>query len=207
MTQKTEEPLSRRAPEERRARIVGAAEALMTTKGFEATSISDVARAAGVAVGTVYLYFPDKASLRFGVVNARKSRIAAFIDRQRVVETGSLHARVTALIEPLMEMILREPPLSPAYDRARLEAMGPDALRAFAAVDDAILRFLDGLHEAGLARAPDRGVAALMASGLVMGAVDACRRGESDLPAASAEVIAALTRWWSLEGDRRGSPA
>lgn len=196
MDQRTDDELSRRAPEERRARIVDAAEALMAAHGFDETSIAEVARRAGVAVGTVYLYFPDKASLRLGVANARKAKIAELIDRHSGAATGPLRDRIAALIEPLMAHMLSVPPVLSAYDRARLEAMGPEAVRAFAAVDNAILRFIDGLAAEGLARAPDRGVAALMASGLVMGAVDACRRGESDTDTAIRAVIDALSRWW-----------
>lgn len=45
---------------ERRDEIVGAALRLFRDKGFDATTVSDIAVAAEVAAGTLYLYFPSK---------------------------------------------------------------------------------------------------------------------------------------------------
>lgn len=47
-------------PEQRRQEILDAAARLFHEKGFEETTVQDVARAAGVASGTVYLYFSSK---------------------------------------------------------------------------------------------------------------------------------------------------
>jgi AcrR family transcriptional regulator len=48
---------------ENRRRIRAAASALFTEKGFDATTMSSVAQAAGVSDRTVYLVFPTKAAL------------------------------------------------------------------------------------------------------------------------------------------------
>ena len=48
---------------ERRAAILSAALDEFAARGFEATRLDDVARRAGVAKGTIYLYFRDKQSL------------------------------------------------------------------------------------------------------------------------------------------------
>jgi AcrR family transcriptional regulator len=56
-----ERPL-RRDAERNRRRILQAADEVFTERGLEAT-LDDVARHAGVGVGTVYRRFPDKASL------------------------------------------------------------------------------------------------------------------------------------------------
>jgi AcrR family transcriptional regulator len=60
----------RRAPEDRRQDIVQAAFALFREAGYAATRMEDVARRAGVAKGTVYLYFTDKPALFEAVVEA-----------------------------------------------------------------------------------------------------------------------------------------
>ncbi|MGE5236401.1 MAG: TetR/AcrR family transcriptional regulator [Acidobacteriota bacterium] len=44
----------------RTGEILAAAHAVFARKGFQKATISDVARAAGVAKGTVYLYYPSK---------------------------------------------------------------------------------------------------------------------------------------------------
>jgi AcrR family transcriptional regulator len=51
------------APEERRSAILSAALKVFTEQGFAAARLDDVAQAAGVAKGTLYLYFPDKETL------------------------------------------------------------------------------------------------------------------------------------------------
>jgi AcrR family transcriptional regulator len=57
----TERPL-RRDAERNRQRILAAAANVFTERGLDAT-LDDVARAAGVGIGTVYRRFPDKDSL------------------------------------------------------------------------------------------------------------------------------------------------
>lgn len=52
--------LRRRAPEQRRAAVVDAARALFVSRGVARTSIDAIAKQAGVAKGTVYLYFATK---------------------------------------------------------------------------------------------------------------------------------------------------
>ena len=53
----------RRAPEERKAQIIDAAFTAFAANGLEDTRLEDVARLAGVAKGTIYLYFADKEAL------------------------------------------------------------------------------------------------------------------------------------------------
>ena len=48
---------------ERRKAILDAALEIFSSEGFEAARLDDVARKAGVAKGTLYLYFPDKEAL------------------------------------------------------------------------------------------------------------------------------------------------
>lgn len=71
-TGSTPPPRRRRrlSPEERRAAIVEAAFTVFRTEGFAAARMEDVARRAGVAKGTVYLYFADKQALFEAMVEA-----------------------------------------------------------------------------------------------------------------------------------------
>ncbi len=50
-------------PDERRKEILEAATKLFRDLGFESTTVQAVAAAAGVAAGTVYLYFPSKEAI------------------------------------------------------------------------------------------------------------------------------------------------
>ncbi len=58
-----------------RQRLLEAAEAEFGRKGFEAASIADITRGAGVALGTFYVYFPDKKGLFLEVVDNLGTRL------------------------------------------------------------------------------------------------------------------------------------
>src|SRR5690242_18466094 len=65
---KPETRRKRKPPETRRSDIISAALRLFAAKGFAATRLDDVAEAAGIAKGTVYLYFETKEELFRDVV-------------------------------------------------------------------------------------------------------------------------------------------
>src|SRR6187551_3531695 len=52
-----------REKQERRCAILAAAEQVIIERGFAEASIDGIAREAGLAAGTVYLYFPGKEAL------------------------------------------------------------------------------------------------------------------------------------------------
>src|SRR3954463_14919654 len=56
-------PKWRRLPEERPAQIVEAALEVFASRGLAAARLEDIAKAAGVAKATIYLYFPNKEAL------------------------------------------------------------------------------------------------------------------------------------------------
>ena len=57
------EPRTRRPAEEREAQIIAAAFTAFAANGLDETRLEDIARLAGVAKGTIYLYFPNKEAL------------------------------------------------------------------------------------------------------------------------------------------------
>lgn len=56
--------------ERKLAQVLAGARAVMLAHGFQAASVDDIARAAGVSKATLYRYFPDKASLFAAVMSA-----------------------------------------------------------------------------------------------------------------------------------------
>jgi AcrR family transcriptional regulator len=56
--------------DERRQTLVDAAQELFSHKGYHATTVDDITRAAGVAKGTFYLYFDEKREVYYEVVRA-----------------------------------------------------------------------------------------------------------------------------------------
>jgi len=58
-----------------RAALVDAAETLFGVKGYDGTSIVDLTREAKIALGTFYIYFPDKKSLFVELVDSLGVRL------------------------------------------------------------------------------------------------------------------------------------
>ncbi|MGC3999905.1 MAG: TetR/AcrR family transcriptional regulator [Anaeromyxobacter sp.] len=70
----TSTPPTRRG-QRTRQKLVEAAETVFGEKGYEAASISDITREAGVALGTFYVYFEDKKTLFVEVVDGLGARL------------------------------------------------------------------------------------------------------------------------------------
>jgi AcrR family transcriptional regulator len=66
-------PAAPRRPQARgvatRRRLLGEAERCFGARGYEATSMNDIAQAAGVGVGTLYHHFPDKRALLLALID------------------------------------------------------------------------------------------------------------------------------------------
>jgi AcrR family transcriptional regulator len=60
-----------------RERVLSAAEALFRESGYQSASMSDVARRAGVGVGTLYHHFADKRALLLELIERIGDRVAA----------------------------------------------------------------------------------------------------------------------------------
>ncbi len=79
------EPTKReRQAEERRRQLIDTALSLFAEKGFENTTIKDLAEAAGVAQGLFYHYFESKEALLFAAVNRH-----GFLPEMREILTAS----------------------------------------------------------------------------------------------------------------------
>jgi len=57
----------------RRDQILDAAATVFAERGFHPTTIREIARAAGVADGTIYNYFENKTALLFGILDRMKA--------------------------------------------------------------------------------------------------------------------------------------
>jgi AcrR family transcriptional regulator len=88
---------------ERREAILAAALEEFSASGFAATRLDDVAKRAGVAKGTIYLYFRDKESLFQELVRAMLSPLVGKLEAAPMID---LPARAVA--EAIADLFVRE---------------------------------------------------------------------------------------------------
>jgi AcrR family transcriptional regulator len=112
-----------------RTRIVDAATRLFVERGYVATTIEDVADAAGVAVQTVYYLFGTKPSVLAGVLDASIAGDAepvALLDRpslRGILAAPDPSAAVELLVDESVGIVART---APVYEVVRRAAADPD---------------------------------------------------------------------------------
>lgn len=65
---------------EKKQQIVETAKALYTGKGYHGTTTNEIAKQAGVSIGTLYAYFPDKEAVLLEVVRQLQASFYAAFD-------------------------------------------------------------------------------------------------------------------------------
>ena len=83
---------------DKRERILKAAVKVFAKSGFYATRVSEVAKAAGVADGTIYLYFKSKDELLVSLFEDRVERLLAFM-REELPKHETAPAKLRGVIE------------------------------------------------------------------------------------------------------------
>lgn len=123
---------TREAPDVRRAQILEAANRVFIDQGVSTPTMDDVARAAGIAKGTIYLYFPSRDALVAAMQAELVARVAIRARRLLDVRTGfadQLDRFVSGVVDDLLDyadlqhLALHEAPRHGALD----EVCGPVA--------------------------------------------------------------------------------
>ena len=78
-----------------------------TTKGFNKTSISDIADKAGVAKGTFYLYFKDKYDIRNKLVSHKSSQLFrnAVSELEKNAEIPEFEDRIIKIVDNIVNQL------------------------------------------------------------------------------------------------------
>jgi len=81
----------KRRKDERPGEIIAAGLAVFADKGFAAARLDDVAKRAGIAKGTIYLYFDNKEALFLAAVESLAT--PAFADLEQILHTAPMSTR------------------------------------------------------------------------------------------------------------------
>jgi TetR/AcrR family fatty acid metabolism transcriptional regulator len=93
---------------DKRERILAAAERIFARHGFFAAKVSDVAKEAGVADGTIYLYFKNKDDLLISLFERRMQQVNEAL-RAAVDKVKTPREQLRALVKEYLQLVHDEP--------------------------------------------------------------------------------------------------
>ncbi len=167
---KANAPRGRRGGD-KRDRILQAAVKVFARSGFHATRVSEVAKAAGVADGTIYLYFKSKEELLVSLFEDRVEKLLAFM-RDDLPKTPSAPVRLRAVIDMQLGLLEGERELAEVITiilRQSTRLMKEFAAPRFVAYLDAIAKIVIEGQAAGDFR---KDVSPHVAARAIFGALD-----------------------------------
>lgn len=101
---------------ERERRILRAAEALFARRGYAGTTMGAIARRAGLAVGTLYNYFPSKPELVAALLQRETRDALEAGERERKRPPADPVAAIQGLFEVYVDLVVR-------HDRRQLREL------------------------------------------------------------------------------------
>ena len=141
------------AQRERRDRMLNAAMKLASDGGYDAVQMREVADGAGVALGTLYRYFPSKVHLLVAALASRFEQAEAITERRAVVG-DTAHERVMKILAGTTVSLQKQPLLTEAMVRAFMFA-DASVLGEIEQVGDRLTRMI----ARAIAGSPDHGQA------------------------------------------------
>ncbi|MDQ3334057.1 MAG: TetR family transcriptional regulator [Myxococcota bacterium] len=93
---------------DKRERILAAAERVFARRGFFASRVSEIAKDAGVADGTIYLYFKSKDDVLISLFENRMKQVNEAL-RTAIASEKTTHGRLRVFIKTYLQLIHDEP--------------------------------------------------------------------------------------------------
>ena len=153
-----------------RERVLAAALASFGGRGYEATSLDQLAVELGIRKQTILYYYPSKAELLDAVVDLSSAELAATLE-DALADAGPGWARVEAIIRSVFRLALRRPELLGVLrEVSRLDP--PAATRLTENLEPLVKRareFLEAEMEAGHMRTTDSRLLLLSVYSTVLG--------------------------------------
>lgn len=141
------------AQRERRDRMLTAAMKLASEGGYDAVQMREVADNAGVALGTLYRYFPSKVHLLVAALSSQFEQAEAITERRPIVG-DTAHERVMKILGGTTVSLQKQPQLTEAMVRAFMFA-DASVLGEIEQVGDRLTRMI----ARAIAGSPDHGQA------------------------------------------------
>lgn len=165
--------------------ILDAALRLFVDRGFDATAVPEIARAAGVAAGTIYHYFPSKVALVNVLYRRWKEHVSRLI--YAAFPVGTPPRAQFAAIWRVMAMFAQEQPgafafLELHHHRAYLD---PESVRADAGMHDFGAGFIRTAQADGVIKPGDPYLFMELVFGAFIRMMRACWEGRLELSPAT----------------------
>jgi AcrR family transcriptional regulator len=132
--------------------ILAAAKELMSQKGLETVTMDDIAQAAGVAKGTVYLYFPSKDELIEALLSQVGENLLSALEA--ILTSGrDPHEKLRQVLLMLLQNLEQEQVLFPVYLRESRRGRFQDPARSpdWRELEETILAKITSLFAEGIA--------------------------------------------------------
>ena len=132
----------------KREAILDAARTLFTRQGYEETTIPEIARAAGIAVGTVYLYFHNKHEILSGVsLDLEATLTQAFRD------SSLLSLPFSEVPHAMVEAVFRVGRQKKAHmSLLQITMQSSEEVLQYKQLNDQLIDAIDGLLQIGIAQ-------------------------------------------------------
>ena len=151
-------------------RILDAAVRSFGSRGFEATSLDDLARELGVTKQTILYWFPSKAVLLDAVIDRTAADLAAALEGS-LEHAGPGWDRIRSLVDAVLRIGLRQPEVLGLV--REVSRLGPPATDRMTAVFDPLVErarvFLEAEMAAGRMRPTDARLLLMSAYSTVLG--------------------------------------
>lgn len=152
-------------------RVLRAAVESFGTRGYDATSLDDLARRLGLRKQTILYWYPSKDTLLDAVIDRTAADLAAVLERALSRAGGQGWVRVEAIVKSVFRLSVRRPELLGVVREA--SRLGPPAAtRLLGAISPLMARatgFLRAEMDAGHMRAQDPRMVLLAAYSAVLG--------------------------------------
>ncbi len=102
------------AKQDKRSRILQAAVKVFAEKGFYNAKVAEIARKAGVADGTIYLYFKNKDEILILIFEEEMERVIAHV-RAEVEQEGNVVAKLRRFVQTHLKFVRKNPKLAQVF--------------------------------------------------------------------------------------------